>query len=507
MRNRTILCGPTTTESRDAFGVRAIPALSKAAEYAAFQTLRARADASPNATALSHSLFCHLPFAICHSPSRLRPAASNSGLAGRKRGIAARAVTLLVPLALLALSLIGCSPSNPSSTVPATTEKAKAAKYHCPMHPTYLSDRPGDCPICGMRLVLIGGHETAAMTSSVPGRVSIVLSPEKRNLIGLSLATVERRSFNRTLRAYATLSHDETRFARIAPRFGGWVRSLQVNYTWQEVEKGQPLFTVYSPELHTAESEYLLTFQNYRRLTNSPTAQRDSARNLLQSARRRLELLQVGDEEVRALEERGQPSDELQIRSPISGHVTAKTAVEGKSFAAGDTLYEVADLTHLWVRAYVFEYELPDIHVGQAARVIFPHIGNKTFETTVSFISPHVDPQTRRVEVRLELINHHHELRPDMWADVEFDIRSDDVLTIPASAVIDTGPRNVAFVEGPNDLLEPREVTIGARSDDYLEVRSGLKEGEKVVTRALFLVDSESQLKAAIAGMAGGEGH
>ena len=381
------------------------------------------------------------------------------------------------------------------------------------MHPTYTSDRQGDCPICNMRLVPVKGQAGssnaagAAPGAAVAGRISVMISPEKRQLIGLATSKVEVRNLSRTLRTPATVVHDERRVARVAPRFAGWVRSLQINYTGQAVEKGQPLFTVYSPELFTAGNEYLLTLRNYHLLTNSAGSSRESAKALLDSARRRLELLQIGQEEIQALEQRGQAIDELQIRAPGSGHVVSKRAVEGQAFMAGETLYEIADLTHLWVRAYVYEYELADIKVGQKARVLFPYLQNKVIESAVAFIAPHIDPQTRRAELRLDLDNPQHELRPEMWANVDIESDLGQVLTIPASSVIDTGTRYVAFVDHKDQHLEPREVKVGARTDDYFQVLSGVKQGESVVTRALFLVDSESQLKAAIAGMGASGSH
>ncbi|HLP78204.1 MAG TPA: efflux RND transporter periplasmic adaptor subunit [Candidatus Paceibacterota bacterium] len=399
-----------------------------------------------------------------------------------------------------ALALAGCGKSDTHSDAHESGVSAKAAKYHCPMHPTYVSDKPGDCPICGMKLVPIDGDTTSAPTASIPGRVSIALSAEKRNLIGLTLSPVEKRDLTRMLRNPGTVIHDETRFARISPRFGGWVRSLQVNYTGQHVEKGEPLFTVYSPELFTAENDYLLAWKNAQ-LTNAPAAMQDSGRQLLETARHKLELLLVNDEEIRSLEQSGKATDQLQIRAPLSGHVITKNAVEGQAFNAGETLYEIADLSRLWIRAAVYESDLPQIKIGQKAQVTFPNLNNKTIESSVTFIYPHIDPQTRRAEVRLEIENPNHEIRPEMWADVEINVELGNVLAVPASSVIDTGARYVAFVDADKDHLEPREVKIGAKTEDYFEVLGGLKEGEKVVTRALFLVDSESQLKSAISGM------
>jgi Cu(I)/Ag(I) efflux system membrane fusion protein len=467
---------------------------------------------------------------------------------------------LLLPVMLLAVALafVGCKESDSGSA---------GQKYHCPMHPTYVSDKPGDCPICNMKLVPIKdekaaakpvapgaadkiaqvkpgqfycpmgaehvqdtpgecpkcgmkliekketpagheGHAASAPAAPVPGRIAISLDADKKQMIGLTTALVEKRELIQPVRTTATFEHDETKLARIAPRFGGWVRKLKINFTGQHVEKGEPLLTVYSPELYAAETEYLIAYQSFQQLKNNPSDPKyDSARRLHESAQRKLALWEIGEQEVRELEQTGHPKDELLLRSPVSGHVVTKTAIAGRSFMAGDTLYEIADLSHLWLRAYVFEFELPLIKVGQKARALLPYLGNQTYESTITFIYPHIDPLTRRAEIRLEVENPKLELRPQMWASVELDASFGEVLTVPASALIDTGPRHVAFVLRDDDHLEPREVKIGAKTDDYYEVRDGLKAGEKVVVRALFLVDSESQLKAAISGMGAAGGH
>ncbi|HYG23458.1 MAG TPA: efflux RND transporter periplasmic adaptor subunit [Verrucomicrobiae bacterium] len=406
-----------------------------------------------------------------------------------------------LPFSLIALLIALAAVSGCGESSAPVENVAKAAAFHCPMHPTYTSDRPGDCPICGMSLVRITGGGESKSAANIPGRVAIVLAPEKRQLIGLTLSTVEKRPLIGSIRSPGVVTHDETRYARIAPRFGGWVKSLQVNFTGQAVQAGEPLFTVYSPELFTAETDYLLALRNLQHSTNSAAAQKESARHLQNTARRKLTLLEVGDNEIKELEERGRAVDELQVRAPMSGHVITKAAVQGQAFEPGEMLYEIADLSHLWIQASVHEADLPLITLGQKATVTFPALGGRAFESSVSFISPHLDPQTRRGQVRLELANAKHELRPEMWATVEFELRTDDVIVIPASAVIDTGTRWVAFVNGEMNHLEPREVKIGQRTDEYFEVLEGIREGEKVVTRALFLVDSESQLKAAISAM------
>jgi Cu(I)/Ag(I) efflux system membrane fusion protein len=403
---------------------------------------------------------------------------------------------IVFALAGLLLGIVGCGKSDSSGAA-----SAKEAKFLCPMHPTYTSDRQGDCPICGMSLVPIGGGGADTGAASIPGRVSIVLAPDKRQLIGLTLSTLEKRHLVQAVRNVGVVAHDETRYARIAPRFGGWVRSLQVNYTGQAVEKGAPLFTVYSPELFTAQTDYLLAWKNAQSMSNHASNLSSPAQHLLEAARRKLELLEVSEQEIAALQERGRASDELQVRSPISGHVITRNAVNGQSFMSGDMLYEIADLSRLWLRAAVYEADLPLIREGQKARIRFANLNNIAIESTVAFIYPHIDPQTRRAEVRIEFDNPSHDVRPDMWANVEIEVDLGEVLAVPASSVIDTGSRFVAFVEGEKDHLEPREVKVGRKTDDYYEVLEGLNPGEQVVTRALFLIDSESQLKAAISGM------
>ncbi|HPC60975.1 MAG TPA: efflux RND transporter periplasmic adaptor subunit [Verrucomicrobiota bacterium] len=414
-------------------------------------------------------------------------------------------ISLLLLAGLLVWLAAGCSPGGGAGASAA----GPGAKYHCPMHPTYVSDRLGDCPICGMRLVPIKqGGETARDTAArgdagpeVPGRTAIMVPADKRQLIGLTTSVVEERPFRRTLRTTGAIEHDETRWAKVAPRFGGWVRTLYVNATGQPVRQGEPMFSVYSPELFQAQTEYLLAWKNHQRLAGSPPAERQAAWGLVQSARRRLELLELDEAEIKALEQREAPADEVLIRAPFSGHVVTRNAAAGQAFAAGETLYEIADLDHLWVRATLSESEMPEVKVGQDAALVFPQLGGKTVASRVSFIYPHIDPASRRGAVRLELENPGQVLRPDMWAQVEIGIDPGPLLAVPASALIDTGTRHVAFVDRADGHLEPREVKVGARTEDLVQVLEGLKAGERVVTRALFLIDSESQLKAALAGL------
>lgn len=407
------------------------------------------------------------------------------------------------------LVLAGCTRStdahdHTADAAPAAGETPAAApKYHCPMHPTYVSDRPGSCPICGMNLVPIKSDTPpAAAPAAVPGRTGIELTADKRQLIGLTLAKVERRELAQTVRTVAVVEHDETRYSRIAPRFGGWVRKLHVAYTGAAVAKGDPLLTVYSPEVYAAESDYLVAWRALRQVeADAPAARRTAAQALLDAVRVRLALWEISDDELRAIEGQDAPNAELIIRAPRDGHVLTKSVIEGKAFMAGETLYEIADLAHLWLQARVAESDLALVAVGQEATVSFSNSSLPLFSAPVTFIDPHLDPQTRRGTVRLEIDNPGHQIRPEMWAEVEIEIPLGTKLVVPAAAVIDTGKRQIAFVAADHDRLEPRVVKLGARTSEYLEVRDGLAEGEQVVSRALFLVDSESQLQAALAGM------
>jgi Cu(I)/Ag(I) efflux system membrane fusion protein len=379
---------------------------------------------------------------------------------------------------------------------------AAKVKYHCPMHPTYVSDRPGDCPICGMSLVKIddakagselAGHAAAAPT--VPDRMPVFVSPERQQQIGVTTAPVEKRRLDRSIRTVARVAYAEPRLSWVNTKINGWIEKLHVNTTGQFVKKGEPLLEIYSPELVAAQEEYLIALRAKQQVSGPDGA------NLLAAAKRRLQLWDIGDDQIAALEKTGQPRKTLTIVSPVDGYVTEKAALQGKSVMPGENLFRVADLSAVWLLADIYEYELSAVKVGQPATVTLSYLPGEKFEAAVSYIYPYLEGQTRTVKVRLEAPNPALKLKPDMWANVELQVDSGEVLTAPASAVIDTGGRYVAFVSKGDGHLEPRELKVGRRNDDWFEILGGVAAGENVVTRALFLVDSESQLKAAISGM------
>ena len=290
----------------------------------------------------------------------------------------------------------------------------------------------------------------------------------------------------------------------------GYIQDLYVDYTGQPVKKGDPLFSIYSPDLVTSQQEYLLAKEGASGLEHSQVAgARESAASLLRASRERLRLWDLSDAELRALEKSGKPKLHQTIYSPISGVVIEKMAFKGHAVEPGMTLYKIADLSTIWVYGDVYEYELPFVHVGQEARITLSYYPDAAFTARLNYIYPALDPKTRTARVRFELANSADQvLRPEMYGDVELHVPLGERLVVPSTAVLDTGRRQVVFLDGGNGRLVPRDITIGNRFDEAVEVTNGLVEGDRVVTSGNFLVDSESKLQAAesMMGMMGAIG-
>ncbi|HWM88995.1 MAG TPA: efflux RND transporter periplasmic adaptor subunit [Kofleriaceae bacterium] len=414
--------------------------------------------------------------------------------------------------------------------------EAGAALYYCPMHPSVRQDHPGECPICSMTLVPVAEEASASagdyycpmhpeVTSSdpdatcskcggmklqprpreaaaagVPGVVPLTLSPERIQLMGMRTEKVVRSGLSPELRTVGTVTASEKGLAVIQTRFAGWIEKLHAEQTGQVVKKGQVLATVYSPELLTAQQEYLNTV----RWGSGPGSggATDLAAGLRQDARRRLELLGISPREIDAIEKTGQPLRAVPIRSPVTGHVVEKTALQGQAVEAGSPLFQIADLSVVWVQADIYEYEMGRIAVGQPASIDFSAYPGERFEGKVTFISPSLDPASRTLRVRIELGNRDLRLKTGMYGTVHLHLPAQEALLVPADAVVDSGARQYLFVALPGGAFEPRQVELGARSGRVVQVIRGVKEGETVVTTANFLLDSESHLQASIQGRA-----
>ena len=297
---------------------------------------------------------------------------------------------------------------------------------------------------------------------------------------------------------------DERRLSHVNIKLEGWIDDLFVNSTGEQVKKGQKLFTLYSPELVATQTEYLLALKSRRTLGGSDFPEvAEGAKALVEVSRRRLKLWDITEDHVYDLERTGEVLRTLPIHAPQSGTVMKKVALAGMHVNPGDELYTIADLSHIWITADIYEYELPFVKVGQTATVTLSYDPGTALQGRIAFLYPTLDPQTRTAKVRFELANPGERLKPGMYANVELKIPLGTRLVVPTDAILDSGERQLIFIHLGGGQLEWRTVKPGVRAGDWVEVVEGLKEGEHVVTSANFLLDSESQLKAAVSGMKG----
>lgn len=333
-----------------------------------------------------------------------------------------------------------------------------------------------------------------------PGTVQI--STERQQLIGVRFGTVEKHALQKVIRTVGRIDYDEKRINTVSPKISGWIEALYVDFTGRFVRKGEPLLTIYSPDLVSTQEEYLLALKAKEDWSKSPFAEVTEGGNLLaESARRRLKLWDISDEQIQVLEKSREPLKTLTLFSPFTGYVLEKMVTRGQFVEAGMAIYRIADLSVVWLIADIYEYELPSIRLGQKAAIEMAIYPGETFSGKVIYIYPYLDPQTRTAKVRFEFANPRGKLKPEMFANVEIRVELGDRLAVPEGAVIDTGVRKVVIVDRGSGYFEPREVRLGAKAGEVFEVLDGLKAGERVVTSANFLIDSESKLKEAVGGM------
>ena len=333
---------------------------------------------------------------------------------------------------------------------------------------------------------------------------AVFVSPERQQISGIRFGQVSVQNMEKVILTVGKLEFDEKKIATVSPKIGGWVEDLYVDYTGKMVRKGQPLLSIYSPDLVSAQEEFLLALKIKKIYTAQPSAEWSSqGESLLQSARKRLLLWDISPKQVENLEKTGEIKKNLVLYSPVDGFVMEKMVFKGMGIMPGTSLYKIGDLSSVWVIADIYEYELPFVQVGQKALITLAYYPGESFEGTATYIYPSVDPKTRTAKVRFDLPNPEFRLKPEMWANVELKIPLGRKLAVPEDAVMDTGEMQMAFVDRGQGYFEPRHIQVGSKVKGYYEVLSGLRDGEKVVTSANFLIDSESRLSGAMGGMAG----
>lgn len=349
------------------------------------------------------------------------------------------------------------------------------------------------------------GEHAAHTTPAQPEATNtLTVSPERLQSIGVKFEAAARRPVEKIIRTVGRVEMDERRMARVNLKIEGWIDRLLVNTTGEKVKKGQVLFTLYSPELLATQEEYLLAVRASQTLGRSEFPEvAEGARTILDVSRRRLQLWDVADSHIEELERTGKVLKALPFHAPLSGTVIEKTAMAGMRVMPGEVLYTIADLSEVWVLADIYEYELPLVQPGQTATVSLSYAPQAAFSGRIGFIYPTVDPETRTAKVRFELDNPKELLKPGMYADVQLAVPLGARLAVSRDAVLESGERQIIFIHHGGGKLEWRSVKTGQRSGDWVEILDGLKEGEHIVTSANFLLDSESQLKAAVGGMAG----
>lgn len=331
--------------------------------------------------------------------------------------------------------------------------------------------------------------------------VAVEIPPDKQQLIGVKTTLVKLMPVQKSIKTIGTINVDEKAIYSVNTKFEGWIERLYVNATGLYVKKGDPLVEVYSPELYLTQMELLNAIKWKARISEDSDLYKlllKDIESILDASKRRLKLWDITDEQIKKIEESGVPFKTLTIYSPASGYVMKKPAIEGMRIMPGDRLFEIADLSSVWVIADIYEYELPLIDVGQDAEITLSYLPGKVFKAKIEFVYPYLSGDTRTLKVRFTLQNRDGLLKPQMFTDVIIKRDLGKRLIIPEDAVLDTGLRQLVYVDKGDGYFEPRKVTLGLRADGVVEVIKGLKAGERIASSATFLIDSEAKLKGLI---------
>jgi Cu(I)/Ag(I) efflux system membrane fusion protein len=401
----------------------------------------------------------------------------------------------------------------------ATTEKDV---YYCPMHKTYHSDKPGNCPICSMKLVKVEGPGTATGAEAAakveptgaPAAApalnpasqdnAIFVPPEKQQLIGMRSVPAEMGTLTKDIRIVGKVSFDEARLTHIHSKVSGYIEEVFADSVGKSVRAGDPLFTIYSPDLVATEQDFLLALKSRELLRTSTVASAaQGSENLIAAARERLLLWDVTDHEIQRLETEGKMKRAIAVYSPVTGIVMERAAYHHGTFVdPSKDLFTIVDLSQVWVLGEAYETDLPFIRTGQAAEIELPYSGGgRKLRGRVDFIYPFLDPKSRTAQVRMEFANPSLSLKPEMFTNITMSVSVGRQVLVPQDAVMDTGSEQYVFIDKGDGYVQPRKVMISAEAGEKVGIEQGLKPGERVVTGANFIVDSESRLKGAFAGM------
>ncbi len=392
----------------------------------------------------------------------------------------------------------------------AADEKTSQGKqlYTCSMHPFIIKDKPGTCPICGMELIKkieSAPGDGAAMTpeqkqqADMLGHVS--LSTTQRVMANVATVEAKKSAMNKEINAVGIVQYDQSRQAKVTAWIAGRIDRLNVNTVGAFVSKDKPVAEVYSPDLLATQQEYLLAIKSREQLKDSPI--RSISQNgdgLVSSAKQRLMLFGVKEGQIAELEKAGKPNIRLPIFTPLSGVVIEKMVQQGQYVNTGDVLFNIADLSTVWVEVEVYENEFPNVHIGQMVEIRSQSFPGKPFSGKISYIYPFLDPKTRTVKARVAMHNPGMKLKPDMFVNAIIKIPLGSAIVLPVTAVMDTGKRQVAWVESSPGMFEPRDVQVGQRTDDKIQILSGINPGDNVAVSGSYLIDSESQLKGSGGG-------
>lgn len=430
--------------------------------------------------------------------------------------LANKTIKIRLAAAVIAVLIIGAAivylavPAARKAAAPRDGGKGKlkaapAVTYLCPMHPFVTAPRPSACPICGMNLVLKEGaaseKKSADSGQPPPG---VTLSSQQQILANVATAQVAQREFSTETVAAGRVSWDERRLNRVSSRVQGRVERLNVNFTGARVRAGEPLLDIYSPDLISAQKEYLLAIDGAERAKESPLPEsRSMMEGLRDASRSRLKVWGVSDQQIAELERSRQPKKVVSVKSPVTGVVTERLVTTGQYVNEGAPLFSVGSLSGVWIFAELYENDLGRMETGTPALVTTEAFPGKVFQGRVAFVDPVVNPETRTLKVRVDLDNRGGLLKPEMFVKVILKGRKIRELAIPEGAAIFSGDRSMVWVESAPGKFVPRNVTLGRKGDGYYQVISGLSGGESVAASGGFLIDAESRLNAVQSGATG----